>query len=75
MIDCGGNAIAFSHDGTKGALGLLNGQVVIFNADTYDIIVIKKETFQPITVYILIYLSIGNQICKGWKNFCSCCCR
>lgn len=57
MIDCGGNAIAFSHDGTKGALGLLNGQVVIFNADTYDIIVIKKETTQPITVLLFYYFN------------------
>jgi hypothetical protein len=52
MIECGGNAIAFSHDGSKGALGILNGQVIIFNADTYSILIILKETNHSILVFL-----------------------
>jgi len=47
-IDCMGNVISFAHDGKIGAMGLTNGQIAIFDGDSYEIIANRKDTMQGI---------------------------
>jgi len=47
--DIGGDAIAFAKNGTIGAMGLLNGQVIVFDAETYQPITVRKDTMSAIS--------------------------
>eukprot|EP01022_Parablepharisma_sp_SALTPOND_P009431 TRINITY_DN1391_c0_g1_i1.p1 TRINITY_DN1391_c0_g1~~TRINITY_DN1391_c0_g1_i1.p1 ORF type:complete len:2151 (-),score=139.11 TRINITY_DN1391_c0_g1_i1:21-6473(-) len=48
-VDIGGDALAYAKNGAMGAMGLLNGQLIIFDAETYATITIRKDTVDSIT--------------------------
>ena len=46
-LDCGGNVLAFSHDGNKLAIGYTNGSLTVLDAN-FQVIVIRKDRKEAI---------------------------
>ncbi len=49
-MDCGGSAVDFMSDGRLGAMALLNGQLIVFEGDSYSIAATRKDTSSALQV-------------------------
>lgn len=58
-LDCGGNVLAYTSDGTKLAIGYINGTITLLDSD-FKVIAIRKDRAVPISE---IKFSPDNSVC------------